>query len=73
MKRILVISWFYPPINSSEGLVTFKLLNNSRYEYDVYTQKGATDFSYGKNVALEKTGETRLSNSSGSITTSTTA
>ena len=53
MKRILVISWFYPPINSSEGLVTFKLLNNSRYEYDVYTQKGATDFSYGKNVALE--------------------
>ncbi len=53
MKRILVISWFYPPINSSEGLVTFKLLNNSRYEYDVFTQKGATDFSYGKNVALE--------------------
>ena len=53
MKRILVISWFYPPINSSEGLVTFKLLNNSRYEYDVYTQKGTTVFSYGKNVALE--------------------
>ena len=22
MKRILVISWYFPPINSSEGLVT---------------------------------------------------
>ncbi len=53
MKRILVFSWFYPPINSSEGLVTFKLLNNSRYEYDVFTQKGETVFSYGKNAALE--------------------
>ena len=59
MKRILVISWFYPPINSSEGLVTFKLINNSRYEYDVYTQKGATDFSYGKNVALENRANVR--------------
>ena len=28
MKKILVISWFYPPINSSEGLVTYKLLYN---------------------------------------------
>ncbi|MBR6917293.1 MAG: glycosyltransferase family 1 protein [Clostridia bacterium] len=53
MKRILVFSWFYPPVNSSEGLVTFKLLNNSRYEYDVYTQKGETIFSYGENAALE--------------------
>lgn len=53
MKRIFVISWFYPPVNSSEGLVTFKLLNNSRYEYDVYTQNSSTDWSYGKNVAFQ--------------------
>ena len=30
MKRILVISWYFPPINSSEGLVTYKLLNSER-------------------------------------------
>lgn len=53
MKRIFVISWFYPPVNSSEGLVTFKLLNNSKYEYDVYTQNSSTDWSYGRNVAFE--------------------
>lgn len=50
MKKILVISWFYPPINSSEGLVTYKLINNSEYEYDVYTQNGVTSWSYGSNM-----------------------
>ncbi len=34
-----VISWFYPPGNSSEGLVTYKLLSNSKYKYDVWTKK----------------------------------
>lgn len=53
MKRILVISWFYPPVNSSEGLVTFKLLNSSRYQYDVFTQKASNNWSYGKNSGLE--------------------
>lgn len=52
MKRILVISWFFPPINSSEGLVTYKLLNNSQYEYDVYTQKSNDSWAYGKNDFL---------------------
>ncbi len=37
--RGLVISWFYPPGNSSEGLVTYKLLSNSSFEYDVFTRK----------------------------------
>lgn len=37
-KRIFVISWYYPPGNSSEGLVTFKLLKNSKYQYDVWTR-----------------------------------
>lgn len=41
-----VISWFYPPINSSEGLVTFKLLNRSNYSYDVFTQKDNSLWSY---------------------------
>ncbi|MBR0482903.1 hypothetical protein IJJ54_02240 [Candidatus Saccharibacteria bacterium] len=37
-KRGFVISWFYPPGNSSEGLVTYKLLKNSQYAYDVFTR-----------------------------------
>lgn len=52
MKKILVVSWFFPPINSSEGLVTYKLLNNSLYDYDVYTQKSNDSWSYGKNDFL---------------------
>ena len=50
MKKILVISWFYPPENSSEGLVTFKLINNSRFEYDVFTQSKNENWSYGMNM-----------------------
>lgn len=50
MKRIFVISWFYPPINSSEGLVTFKLINNSKYKYDVFTQNNFHDWTYGSTV-----------------------
>ena len=48
MKRILVYSWFYPPVNSSEGLVTYKLLKASGYSYDVFTQKNNDSWSYGK-------------------------
>jgi len=48
LKRILVISWFYPPINSSEGLVTYKLLKASEYEYTVFTQNSSDLWSYGK-------------------------
>lgn len=46
-KRILVISWFYPPVNSSEGLVTYKLIKSSKYNYDVFTQKNNALWSYG--------------------------
>lgn len=52
MKRILVISWFYPPINSSEGLVTYKLLKNSRYEYDICMQTRNASWSYGNQEML---------------------
>lgn len=45
-KKILVISWFYPPVNSSEGLVTYKLLKSSKYNYDVFTQKNCSLWSY---------------------------
>lgn len=44
-----VISWFYPPINSSEGLVTFKLLNRSKVTHDVFTQKDNNLWSYNTN------------------------
>ena len=53
MNRILVITWFYPPVNSSEGLVTYKLLNNSIYKYDVFTQKKSSSWSYGNEDYLE--------------------
>ena len=46
-KRILVISWFYPPVNSSEGLVTYKLIKSSKFDYDVFTQKNNSLWSYG--------------------------
>lgn len=52
MKKILVISWFYPPINSSEGLVTYKLLRNSKFRYDVCMQESNASWSYGKNEKL---------------------
>lgn len=51
MKKLkgLVISWYFPPINSSEGLCTFKLLKNSSFDYDVYTQKNNKSWSYDTN------------------------
>ncbi len=52
-KKGFVISWFYPPINSSEGLVTYKLLNRSSRTYDVFTQNESEHWSY-------KTNETKL-------------
>lgn len=41
-----VISWFFPPINSSEGLVTFKLLKNSKIKHDVFTQDDNLSWTY---------------------------
>lgn len=52
MKRILVVSWYYPPINSSEGLVTYKLLKNSKFQYDVCMQESNASWSYGRNERL---------------------
>ena len=47
MKKAFVISWYFPPVNSSEGLVTFKLLKNSNGKYDVFTQKSNLTWTYG--------------------------
>ncbi len=44
--RGFVISWFFPPINSSEGLVTFKLLKSSGIKHDVFTQNSNNNWSY---------------------------
>lgn len=42
MKKIFVLSWFYPPINSSESFVTYKLLSHSKFDYDVWMRSGAS-------------------------------
>lgn len=57
MKKLhgLVISWFYPPGNSSEGLVTYKLLRNSDYTYDVFTRR-----AHDADMFDRPTDETRL-------------
>ena len=34
--NIFVASWFFPPTTSSEGIVTYKLLRNSKNNYDVF-------------------------------------
>lgn len=47
MKRIFVVSWFFPPLNSSEGVLTWKLLRRSRYPCDVFTQERSEKWSYG--------------------------
>ncbi len=54
MNKILVFSWFFPPVNSSEGLVTYKLLKYSKYTYDIFTQKNSDMWSYGKRDYLPK-------------------
>lgn len=59
MKRIFVISWYYPPMNSSEGLVTWKLLNRSENAYDVFTQNRSDAWSYGMNAKMENAGNVK--------------
>lgn len=49
----LVFSYFFPPLNSSEGNVTFKLLNASKHSYDVFYQNKFEIWSYDKNNFLK--------------------
>ena len=53
MKGI-VFSYFFPPLNSSEGNVTFKLINASKYDYEVFYQNQSDLWSYGKNNSLRR-------------------
>lgn len=47
-----IASWFFPPVLSAEGLVTFKLLKNSRNYYDVCSSL-SQQWSYKKEAALQ--------------------
>ena len=47
--KIFVASWFFPPATSSEGIVTYKLLRNSKYEYDVFS---STSQQWGYKAAM---------------------
>lgn len=35
--NIFVATWYYPPVTSSEAIVTYKLLRKSRHHYDVFS------------------------------------
>ena len=48
--NIFVASWFFPPATSSEGIVTYKLLRNSRYQYDVFS---STSRQWGYKATME--------------------
>lgn len=50
--KIFVISWFYPPVTTSEALVTYKLLSNSKYEYYLCCAS-SKQWSYNKETKLE--------------------
>ena len=35
--NVFVAAWYYPPVTSSEGIVTYKLLRKSKNNYDVFS------------------------------------
>ena len=60
MKKGLVISWYFPPINSSEGLCTFKLLKNSPISKACGTPYSTSRGILGLTEATAKTGSGRF-------------
>ena len=48
--RVFVASWFFPPATSSEGIVTYKLLRNSKNIYDVCS---STSKMWGYNAKMD--------------------
>ena len=50
--RIFVACWFFPPSVSSEGIVTYKLLRNSKHSYDVCSSL-SQQWSYKQTMPLE--------------------
>lgn len=49
-KKGFVLSWFYPPGNSSEGIITYKLLSHSGFEFDVWTRKNQNQNLWDRRV-----------------------
>ena len=52
MKKMLVITWFYPPVNSSEGVLCYKLLHASSLPCEVFTQNSSGAWAYDTESAL---------------------
>lgn len=50
--RIFVASWFFPPATSSEAIVAYKLLRNSRHSYDVCCAESSL-WSYKQELPLD--------------------
>lgn len=50
--KIFVVSWFYPPVTTSEALVTYKLFANSKNEYYVCSAL-SNNWSYKSETKLE--------------------
>ena len=47
--RVFVASWFFPPSTSSEGIVTYKLLRNSKHQYDVVSSS-SNQWGYSETI-----------------------
>lgn len=50
--KIFVASWFYPPVTTSEALVTYKLFSNSKHEYYVCSAS-SKQWSYNSDTELK--------------------
>lgn len=55
--NIFVASWFFPPATSSEGIVTYKLLRNSKNQYDVFS---STSKQWGYDAFLRQNDEKNI-------------
>lgn len=55
--NIFVASWFFPPATSSEGIVTYKLLRNSKHNYDVFS---STSKLWGYKAAMGRRDEENI-------------
>ena len=50
--KIFVSSWFYPPVTTSEAIVTYKLLSNSQNEYYLCSAS-SSQWTYNKVTDLK--------------------
>lgn len=55
--NIFVASWFFPPATSSEGIVTYKLLRNSKNTYDVFS---STSKQWGYSASMRRNNEKNI-------------